>query len=116
MIDKPVNVTDEEFEEKVLNSDLPVIVDFWAGWCIPCKMVAPILDKIAKEQAGKLLITKLDVDKNQVWATKYNVQGIPTTIFIYKGKTLYRQVGAAPEPLLRNIVEQFLKVANKTGS
>jgi thioredoxin 1 len=110
MIDEPINVTDSAFEKTVLNSPIPVIVDFWAPWCGPCKMVAPTLEKIAKENAGKVIIAKVNTDDNQEWAVKYGVQGIPTMLFISAGKIVHRQVGAVPEPVLRTIVTQFLEV------
>jgi len=106
----PVHVTDSAFEKTVLKSELPVVVDFWAPWCGPCKMVAPILDKIAKEQAGKLVVAKVNTDENPEWATKYGVQGIPTMLFVAKGKIVHRQVGALPEPMLRDILTQFIEV------
>lgn len=110
MITEPVHVTDAAFEKTVLQSTLPVVVDFWAPWCGPCRMVAPILDKLAKEQAGKLLIAKVNTDENPEWAMKYGVQGIPTMLFIANGKIVHRQVGALPEPSLRSIMDQFIKV------
>lgn len=113
MIEEPIHINDADFEEKVLNSDLPVVVDFWAVWCAPCKIIAPTLVKLAKENAGKLIIVKIDVDTNSQWATKYGIQGIPTTLFFYKGKIAYRQVGALPEPVLRNIVAQFLDITSE---
>ena len=111
MASQPVHVTDAAFEETVLKSSLPVIVDFWAPWCGPCKMVAPILDKIAKEQEGKLVIAKVNTDENPEWATRYGVQGIPTMLFVFGGKIVHRQVGAMPEPMLREVLNQFLEVA-----
>ena len=113
MINEPVHVTDAAFEKVVLQSTLPVIVDFWAPWCGPCRMVAPILDKIAKESAGKLIVAKVNTDENPEWATKYNVQGIPTMLLIANGKIVHRQVGALPEPILRDIIKQFLQVVQK---
>ncbi len=110
MIDTPIHVTDAAFEKTVLKSELPVIVDFWAPWCNPCKMVAPILDKIAKEQAGKLVIAKVNTDENPDWAMKYGVQGIPTMLFVSGGKIVHRQVGAMPEGMLREVLNQFLDV------
>lgn len=110
MIKEPLHVTDEAFEKTVLESSLPVIVDFWAPWCGPCKMVAPILDKLAKEYAGELIIAKVNTDENPEWAMKYGVQGIPTMLLISDGKIINRQVGALPEPMLREVVEQFLDV------
>ncbi len=111
MIDTPLHVTDAAFEKTVLQSTTPVIVDFWAPWCGPCKMVAPVLDKLAKEYAGKVLVAKVNTDDNPEWAQKYNVQGIPTMLFIAGGKVVHRQVGALPERMLRETLTQFLEVA-----
>jgi thioredoxin 1 len=115
MIDEPVHVTDEAFEKTVLQSSIPVVVDFWAPWCGPCRMVAPILGKLAKEYAGKLLIAKVNTDENPEWAMKYGVQGIPTMLFISDGQEIHRQVGALPEQMLRTVMDQFLNaVASST--
>ena len=108
MSNEPVHITDAEYEQKVLQSNIPVIVDFWAPWCGPCKMIAPILDKFAKEYAGKLLITKINTDENQEWMTKYGIQGIPTMLFVANGKIVHRQVGALPERMLRDTLTQFI--------
>ena len=113
MISEPLHVTDAAFEKTVLESTIPVIVDFWAPWCGPCRMVAPILDKLAKEYAGKMLIAKVNTDENPQWAQKYNVQGIPTMLFVANGKIVHQQVGALPEPMLRSVVDQFLDVVNE---
>lgn len=115
MVNEPVHVTDAAFEKTVLQSTLPVIVDFWAPWCGPCKVVGPMLDKIAKEQAGKLIVAKVNTDENPEWAMKYNVQGIPTMLFVANGKIVHRQVGAMPEKSLRDVISQFLEVI-KTAS
>ncbi len=112
MIDEPIHVTDAAFEKTVMQSPLPVIVDFWAPWCGPCKMVAPILDKLAKELAGKAIVAKVNTDEHSEWAMKFGVQGIPTMLFIHNGKVVHRQVGALPEPMLREIVSEFLNVVN----
>ncbi len=114
LISEPIHVTDAAFEKTVLQSQIPAIVDFWAPWCGPCKMVAPILDKLAKEYAGKLLVAKVNTDENPEWAMKYGVQGIPTMLFISGGKVVHRQVGALPEPMLREVVSQFLAVVEQT--
>jgi thioredoxin 1 len=113
MLDTPVHVTDAAFEQTVLKADMPVIVDFWAPWCGPCKMVAPLLDKLAKEYSGKVLIAKVNTDNDPEWAQKYGVQGIPTMLFIAGGKIVHRQVGALPERMLRETVAQFLEVAQQ---
>ncbi|MCJ7723710.1 MAG: thioredoxin [Anaerolineales bacterium] len=113
MIDEPIHVTDAAFEKTVLRSSLPVVVDFWAPWCSPCKVVAPILDKLAKEYNGKMLIAKVNTDENPEWATKYEVQGIPTMLFISGGKIIHRQVGALPERMLRDAITEFLEVSGQ---
>lgn len=110
MISEPIHVTDAAFEKTVIQSALPVIVDFWAPWCGPCKMVAPTLKKLAKELAGKAIIAKVNTDEHPRWAGQFGVQGIPTMLFIAKGKVVHRQVGALPEPMLRRVVNQFLEV------
>jgi thioredoxin 1 len=108
MINEPINVTDAAFEKSVLQSELPVIVDFWAPWCGPCKMVSPILEKFATEYAGKLIVAKVNTDDNPQWAMQFGVQGIPTMLFVSGGKVVHQQVGAVPEPYLRDIVDTFL--------
>ena len=111
MITEPIHVTDAAFEKTVLKSELPVIVDFWAPWCGPCRMVGPILDKIAKEQAGKLLVAKVNTDEDSQWAIQYGVQGIPTMLFVDKGQIVHEQVGALPEKVIRQLVDQFLTLS-----
>ncbi|MBT3322189.1 MAG: thioredoxin [Anaerolineae bacterium] len=111
MINEPINVTDAAFEKAVLQSELPVVVDFWAPWCGPCKMVGPILDKLAKEMAGEVLFAKVNTDEDSQWAQKYGVQGIPTMLFVSNGKVAHRQVGALPEPMLRSVIKNFLEAA-----
>ena len=111
MIHEPVHVSDAAFEKAVLKSHVPVIVDFWAPWCGPCKMIGPMLEKIAAEYAGELIVAKVNTDDNPEWAGKLGIQGIPTLLFIAGGETLHRQVGAVPEVFLRDIVEEFLKTA-----
>ncbi|MCX6054423.1 MAG: thioredoxin [Chloroflexi bacterium] len=110
MVEEPIHVSDEAFNKVVIQSTIPVIVDFWAPWCGPCKMVGPILDKIAKEYSGKIIIAKVNTDENPENAMKYGVQGIPTMLFISEGKVIHRQVGALPESSIRLAVDQFLEV------
>jgi thioredoxin 1 len=109
MSNQPVNVSDAEFEKMVLGASIPTVVDFWAPWCNPCRAVAPVLEKLANEYSGKLLIAKVNTDENPVWAQKYNVQGIPTMLFVARGKIIHRQVGALPEGMLREVVAQFVE-------
>jgi thioredoxin 1 len=113
-INEPIHVTDAAFEKSVMQSTLPVVVDFWAPWCGPCKMVAPILDKVAKEYAGKLVIAKVNTDENPEWAMKFGVQGIPTMLLVANGKVAHTQVGAVPEGMLREMVDQFLEVVGES--
>ncbi len=115
MIDEPIHVTDAAFDKAVLQANVPVIVDFWAPWCGPCKMIAPILEKIAKENAGKVIVAKVNTDENPEWASKFGVQGIPTMLFVSGGKIVHRQIGAIPEPMLRTIVTQFLEVIGQVS-
>jgi thioredoxin 1 len=111
MIKEPVHVTDAAFEKAVLQSDLPVIVDFWAPWCGPCRMIAPMLEKIAADFAGRLMVAKVNTDDNPQWAEKFEVRGIPTLLFVAKGKVVHQQVGVVPEPYLRDAAEELLGVA-----
>jgi thioredoxin 1 len=113
MISEPIHVTDAAFEKTVLQSEIPVVVDFWAPWCGPCRSVAPVLDKLANENAGNLLIAKVNTDENSEWAMKFGVQGIPTMLFVANGKVIHRQVGALPEPMLRDVVAQFVDVVGQ---
>jgi thioredoxin 1 len=113
MSNEPIHVTDAAFEKTVLQSSIPVIVDFWAPWCNPCKMVAPTLDKLAKEYEGKMLIAKVNTDENPEWMMKYGIQGIPTMLFVSNGKIVHRQVGALPERMLRDVVTQFMEVISQ---
>jgi thioredoxin 1 len=97
---KPINITDDTFEAEVLQSDMPVVVDFWATWCGPCKMIAPILEELANEMNGHVKITKLDVDSNNKTAGKYNIMSIPSLLFFKNGEVVDRVVGALPKAQL----------------
>ena len=109
--DAPVHVTDSTFEEVVIKSKLPVLVDFWAEWCAPCKMVAPILEKLAKEFKGKVRIAKVDVDNNPTLSAQFRIQSIPTLMFVKNGKVVGMSAGAAPEPALRDAINQLMNLA-----
>ncbi len=105
---KPVAVTDAEFEQKVLRSDKPVVVDFWAPWCGPCRVIAPILDKLAGEYEGRLTIAKVNTDEQQRWASQFGIQGIPTLIIFKNGKEVERLVGSRPEQAYRDIFDRVV--------
>jgi thioredoxin 1 len=113
MTGEPIHITDEAFEKVVMQSSLPVIVDFWAPWCNPCKMIAPTLEKLAKEQEGKLVVAKINTDDHAEWMQKFGIQGIPTLLFVSGGKVVHRQVGALPERMLREVVTQFMDVISQ---
>jgi thioredoxin 1 len=105
---KPLNITDEQFEQEVIGSSAPVVVDFWAPWCAPCRMVAPTIESLSKEFDGRVRFVKINVDENPVQASKFGVQGIPTLLFFRGGELLDSAVGAYPEPMLREkLVEVF---------
>ena len=105
----PIHVTDAEFEGKVLQSTIPVVVDFWAPWCGPCKMIAPVLEKLAAEYDGKITIAKVNTDENPEWAMKYGVQGIPTLLFVKGGDVKDRIVGVVPAPVIKSKIDGLLK-------
>jgi len=105
----PVHVTDATFAREVMGSDLPVMVDFWAAWCGPCRMIAPALEKLAAEYAGRVRIAKLNVDENQRTASQHQVQSIPTLLLVKQGRIVDRIVGALPEAQLRVQMERLLK-------
>lgn len=98
------NVTDAQFDSEVLQSDVPVIVDFWAPWCGPCRIIAPRLDEIEKEYAGKVKIVKLNVDEERQWAGKFGVMSIPTIMLFKNGQSAGQIVGAVPK---EEIIRQF---------
>lgn len=103
-----IEATDQNFEELVLKSDKPVIVDFWAEWCGPCRMVGPIVQEIGEEYAEKAVATKLDVDNNPEVTMKYSIRNIPTILFFKNGEVADKQVGAVPKAILVNKLEALL--------
>jgi thioredoxin 1 len=101
-------VTDDTFETAVLKSDKPVLVDFWAEWCAPCKMIAPFLEDIASEMKGKVTISKLNIDENPATPTKYGVNGIPTLMLFKNGQVAATKIGALPKSKLQEWVESVI--------
>ncbi|MBW6480606.1 MAG: thioredoxin [Bacteroidales bacterium] len=104
-----LELTDSNFDELVLKSDKPVLVDFWAEWCGPCRMVAPIVSEIATEYDGKAVVGKLDVDSNPGVATRYGIRNIPTILFFKDGEVADKQVGAVPKSVLTAKIENLMK-------
>ena len=102
-------ITDATFEEVVLQSEKPVVVDFWAAWCGPCRMVGPVIDEIATEYEGKTVVGKVDVDANQEFAAKYGVRNIPTVLVFQKGEVVGRQVGVAPKKHIQMLLMHYYK-------
>jgi thioredoxin 1 len=103
-----LEVTDSNFDEVVLNSNVPVIVDFWAVWCGPCRMVGPIVEEIGVEYEGKAKVAKLDVDNNTTAASRFGIRNIPTILFFKNGQVVDKQVGAVPKQVLINKLEALL--------
>ncbi len=103
-----LEVTDSNFEELVLKSDKPVIVDFWAEWCGPCRMVGPIVEEIGKDYDGKAIVTKLDVDNNPGVTQKYGIRNIPTILYFKDGEIADKQVGAVPKSALVSKLDALL--------
>ena len=106
---KPIEVTTETFQSSVLENSLPVIVDFWAVWCPPCKMIAPLLEEIAEEYDGKAVICKVNVDDNQPLAQKYGIRSIPTLLFFKDGEVKDQVIGALPKDQLASHLDALLK-------
>lgn len=106
---KPIDVTDEKFQSEVLDSDVPVLVDFWADWCGPCRMIAPSIKAIAEELDGQLKVAKIDVDENPMVPGRYAVTGIPTMMLFKGGEVVERKTGAMPKEMILAFVNPHLE-------
>lgn len=104
---EPIHISDATFEDEVIKSDIPVIIDFWAIWCGPCKMIAPIMEEIAREYDGKVKVCKMDVDKNPNTAIKFGIRSIPTVMYFKGGKQVDQIIGAYPK---KHFVERLEKL------
>lgn len=105
-------LTDANFDSEVLKSNVPVLVDFWAEWCYPCKMIAPTVEEISREYAGKLKVGKLDTDQNYQTAAQYEITGIPTLLLFKNGQVVDRMVGALPKHILKEKINYYLTGMN----
>ena len=103
-----IEVTDENFEEIVLQSDKPVLVDFWAEWCGPCRMISPVVAELSQDYDGRAVITKMDVDNNPGTASKFGIRNIPTILFFKNGEIADKQVGAVPKSILASKIDSLL--------
>ena len=103
-----LEITDTNFEEVVLKSDKPVLVDFWAAWCGPCRMVGPVIEEISNEYSEKAVVGKVDIDSNQEYAAKYGVRNIPTVLVFHNGEIVGRQVGVAPKNTYTEAIDSLL--------
>lgn len=110
-MNKPIHTTDVEFENTVLKSSTPVVVDFWAPWCQPCRMIAPVLENLAAEYADKVTVAKVNTDENPEWAMKYGVQGIPTLLFIKDGQVKDTVVGVTSIANIKAKMDGLLKTS-----
>ena len=106
---EPVAIDDSNFEQVVLNSKIPVLLDFWAAWCAPCRMVAPVVDELAQEYDGKVSFGKVDVDQNPKIASKYGIMSIPTLILFKDGKPITNMVGFKPKAQLKQSLDSILE-------
>jgi thioredoxin 1 len=111
-----VHVTDDSFEADVLKSTVPVLVDYWAAWCGPCKMIAPIIDEVASDYVGKLKVAKLDVDQNQATSMKYGIRGVPTLMLFNEGNVVATHVGALSKSQLTAFIDSNVSERNRTGT
>jgi len=104
-----INISDLEFEKEVINSELPVLVDFWAPWCGPCRMIAPVIDEISAKYEGKVKIVKLNTDENPKTPSDYQISAIPTLLFFKSGKVVKEIVGITPKEEIEKVIEEIIK-------
>ncbi len=104
-----VEVNENNFQQEVLESSIPVLVDLWAPWCMPCRMISPIVEELSNENQGKLKVCKLNTDENQNIAARYGIQGIPTLLFFKDGQEVDRIVGVTPKPIIQQKLDAILK-------
>ena len=109
LFDRPLQVTDETFQPVLEGTDIPVLVDFYADWCGPCKIMAPVLDDLARDRMGEVLVLKLDTDRNPVTPNGFGIRGIPTMILFQQGREVARQTGAVPRPQLDAVLGRALR-------
>lgn len=103
-----IDVTQESFQEDVLNADRPVLVDFWADWCMPCKMIEPVLEELAEELSDSLTVARINVDQQSSLAAQHNVVSIPAVLLFKDGKVVNQQIGAAPKETFRQLVQPVI--------
>lgn len=104
-----LNITDQEFDKEVIKSTIPVLVDFWAPWCGPCRMLAPVVDEISKEYEGKIKVVKVNTDENPESASNYQISAIPTLLFFKNGKVIKELVGVLPKEEIKKVLDEILK-------
>ena len=110
MSDNVITATDANFEQEVLNASMPVLIDFWASWCGPCRMIGPIVEELAEEYKGRLLVAKMNVDENTNTPAQYGIRGIPALLFFKNGELVDQIVGAVPKGQLVKNIEKVLSV------